>query len=111
MPITPNVYGLPNPQSWARHLRLCFSANAAPRQGLGEESAANEAGTPVLYAVQSSPSLSGRQAWCPPKSSALRLRELGPQLDKAVLLRSACRIDQNSILGPEMVLTSLHIIP
>jgi hypothetical protein len=39
------------PAAWARHLRL--PANAVTGQGLGEESAANEAGNPVLYAVQS----------------------------------------------------------
>ena len=51
MPIAYNVSGLPNPQSWARHLRLCPSANAVTTQGLGEESEANEAGNPVLYDV------------------------------------------------------------
>jgi len=43
-----NVPRLPNPQSWARHLRLCSSANAVTRQGLGEVSAANGAGNLVL---------------------------------------------------------------
>ena len=46
-----NVSGLPNPQSWARHLRLCPSANAVTGQGLGEVSAANGAGNPVLCVV------------------------------------------------------------
>ena len=46
--IAPNVSGLPNPQSWARHLRLCSSANAVTGQGLGGVSVANGAGNPVL---------------------------------------------------------------
>ena len=45
-----NVPGLPNPQSWARHLRLCPSANAVTGQGLGAvtSEARNGAGNPVL---------------------------------------------------------------
>ena len=39
------------PAAWARHLRLCSSANAVTGQGLGEVSAANAAGNPVLCAV------------------------------------------------------------
>ena len=46
--LLPNVSGLPNPPSWARHLRLCSSANAVTRQGLGGRSEATGAGNPVL---------------------------------------------------------------
>ena len=49
-----NVPGLPNPQSWARHLRFCSSANAVTGQGLGEGSAATGAGNPVLAEVGAS---------------------------------------------------------
>ena len=60
-----NVPGLPNPQSRARHLRLCPSANAAPGQGLGGESVANAAGNPVLYEGQPHPAChDGKQGAC-----------------------------------------------
>ena len=64
-----NVPGLPNPQSWARHLRFCSSANAVTGQGLGEVSAANEAGNPVLYVVGASigPCHDGKARFSPPQ--------------------------------------------
>ena len=42
------TFRVAEPAAWARHLRLCSSANAVTGQGLGEVSAANEAGNPVL---------------------------------------------------------------
>ena len=48
-----NVPALPNPPSWARHLRFCPSANAVTRQGLGGVSPATEAGNAVLCDGQS----------------------------------------------------------
>ncbi|MCG3771367.1 MAG: hypothetical protein JW384_02553 [Nitrosomonadaceae bacterium] len=59
-----NVPALPNPKSWARHLRLCPSANAVTGQGLGGVSAANEAGNAVLAAGVASmpPCLDGKAA-------------------------------------------------
>ncbi len=45
------TFRVAEPAAWARHLRLCSSANAVTGQGLGEESAANEAGNPVLAEV------------------------------------------------------------
>ena len=43
------TFRVAEPAAWARHLRFCPSANAVTRQGLGERSAATEAGNPVLY--------------------------------------------------------------
>ena len=45
-----NAPGLPNPPGW----RDVCAANGVTDQGLGEESAANGAGNPVLYAVVAS---------------------------------------------------------
>ena len=42
------TFRVAEPAAWARHLRFCSSANAVTGQGLGEVSAANEAGNPVL---------------------------------------------------------------
>ena len=46
------TFRVAEPAVWARHLRLCPSANAVTRQGLGVVSAANGAGNPVLGAVE-----------------------------------------------------------
>ena len=45
------TFRVAEPEVLARHLR--FSANGVTARGLGEVSAANGAGNPVLYAVQS----------------------------------------------------------
>ncbi len=47
--MSPNVSGLPNPKGWRAVCPLL--ANGVTDQGLGEVSAANEAGNPVLADV------------------------------------------------------------
>ena len=47
------TFRVAEPAAWARHLRLCSSANAVTGQGLGGKSAATGAGNPVLGAVPS----------------------------------------------------------
>ena len=42
------TFRVAEPAAWARHLRLCPSANAVTGQGLGVVSGANGAGNPVL---------------------------------------------------------------
>ena len=44
------TFRVAEPAAWARHLRLCSSANAVTRQGLGEvtNEVRNGAGNPVL---------------------------------------------------------------